>query len=493
MVSISDLFTSVFPEKYDYNLIVIGAGSAGLVSSYLAAGLQARVLLIEREKMGGDCLNTGCVPSKALIRSAKFFSELQHAESLGFSRIDVEVNFAQVMERVQRIVKEVEPHDSVERYESLGVECATGDARVISPHEVEIDHRVVSARRIIVATGGAPIVPDIPGMELGRVLTSETVWQLRKKPQRLLVVGGGPIGCELAQAFSRLGCNVTLVVHGDRLLKREDVEVSQAILDTFVAQGITVLFNHDLREIIPAGVGRKLVCETSSAVVELEFDEMLLAVGRRPVVAGFGLEELGVEVGRGGLLADGTLRTSVPSIYCAGDVVGPYLFTHMAAHQAGSATFNALFDRFWRMKVDYRLVPWATFVDPEVARVGLNEQDAKKSGVAYEVTRFDYGELDRSIADSRTRGWIKIITPKGKDKILGVTIVGSHAGDSLAEYVLAMKHGLGLKKILATIHIYPTVAEGNKMAAGVWQRDHLPVKVLPWLKRFHRWSRGGTK
>jgi len=491
MVVQSKFLSKILPEKYDYNLVVIGAGSAGLVSSYLAAGLQARVLLVEQAKMGGDCLNRGCVPSKALIRSAKLAAELQQAEHLGLSRVEVGVDFARVMERVQRVIAEVEPHDSVARYESLGVECATGRATVVSPHEVEIGARKVSARRIIVATGGAPMIPDIPGLELGAVLTSDTVWQLRKKPRRLVVVGGGPIGCELAQSFSRLGCHVTQVVHGDRLLKREDADVSAALLKVFEAQGLTVHFKHDLNSIVAHSHGRRLLCDAPTGGVEIDFDEILFAVGRQPVTTGFGLEELGVKVDpRGGLLADGTLRTSVASIYCAGDVVGPYLFTHMAAHQAGYATVNALFDRFWRSKVDYRLVPWATFVDPEVARIGLNEQEAKRGGIAYEVTRFDYGELDRSIADSQTQGWIKIITAQGKDKILGVTIVGSHASDCIAEYVLAMKYGLGLKKILSTIHIYPTVAEGNKMAAGVWQREHLPVQLLPWLKRFQRWSRG---
>ena len=485
-------FLSKFqPESYDYNLVVIGAGSAGLVSAYLAAGLQAKVLLVEREKMGGDCLNTGCVPSKALIRSAKLVAQLQQTELYGLGSVEVDIDFAQVMERVQRVIQQVALHDSVERYEGLGVECATGSARLVSPHEVEVDGRLVSARRIIIATGGKPMVPELPGLELGDVLTSDTVWQLRQKPQRLVVVGGGPIGCELAQAFSRLGCDVVQVVHGTRLLKREDVDVSAAVLKVFEGQGIEVLFNHDLNSIVAGERGRSLLCDVDGDTVELDFDQILFAVGRQPVTAGLGLEELGVEVDlRGGLLADGTLRTSVPSIYCAGDVVGPYLFTHMAAHQAGYATLNALFDRFRRTKVDYGLVPWATFVDPEVARVGINEQEAKKSGIRYEVTRFEYGELDRSIADSETQGWIKVITPQGKDKILGVTIVGSHASDCIAEYILAMKHGLGLKKILSTIHIYPTVAEGNKMAAGAWQREHLPVKVLPWLKRFQRWSRG---
>lgn len=487
----SRLLSKFYPQAYDYNLVVIGAGSAGLVSAYLAAGLQAKVLLVERDKMGGDCLNTGCVPSKALIRSARVAAQLQQAESFGLGPVEVDVDFARVMERVQRLIEQVAPHDSVERYQGLGVECVTGSARIVSPHEVEVAGRVVSARRIIIATGGAPVVPQLPGLELGDVLTSDSVWQLRQKPQRLVVVGGGPIGCELAQAFCRLGCDVVQVVHGDRLLKREDVEVSAAVLEVFEEHGIKVLFNHDLNSIVAGEKGRRLVCDADGDTVELDFDQILFAVGRKPVTSGLNLEELGVEVDRrGGLLADGTLRTSVASIYCAGDVVGPYMFTHMAAHQAGYATLNALFDRFRRTKVDYRLVPWATFVDPEIARVGVNEQEAKKSGIHYEVTRFEYGELDRAIVDSQTRGWIKIITAQGKDKILGVTIVGNHASDCIAEYVLAMKHGLGLKKILSTIHIYPTIAEGNKMAAGAWQRQHLPVKVLPWLKRFQRWSRG---
>lgn len=479
------------PRRYEYNLIVVGAGSAGLVSAFLGSSMQAKVALIEQGAMGGDCLNTGCVPSKALIRTAKLAAQLRQAQRYGFNAANGELDFAQVMERVQQVIKAVEPHDSAARYRSLGVDCFHGRARLVSPHEVEVDGRVLSGHRIILATGANPRLPDLPGLDRVRYLTSDTIWQLRTKPERLVVVGGGPIGCEMAQTFARLGCQVVLVLPGGRLLAREDVDVSQYLQRVFKQDGVEVLFYHELQRIVADGQGQRVVCRADGQEVALAFDEILFAIGRQPATAGLGLDELGVAVTpQGGLAEDGTMRTSVPSIYCAGDVAGPYLFTHMAAHQAGFAVLNALFGRFRRRKVDYRLVPWATFVDPEVARVGLNEQEAKQRGVAYDVTRFDYGELDRAIADSETEGWIKILTVPGRDKILGVTIVGSHASDCLAEYILAMKHGLGLKKILSTIHIYPTVAEGNRLAAGVWRKEHLPAWALRWLRHVNRWSRG---
>nr|WP_320049594.1 mercuric reductase [uncultured Desulfuromonas sp.] len=475
------------PQRYDYNLIVIGAGSAGLVSAYMASSAGARVALIEKSRMGGDCLNTGCVPSKALIRSASVAHRMRAAERYGLPSQDVRVDFSKVMERVRRAIRTIEPHDSMARYRAMGVTCFDGDARLLSGHEVAVGDQILSARRILLATGATPVVPDVPGLDSVRYYTSDTIWSLKHLPQRLIVVGGGPIGCELSQAFSRLGSQVVQIVHGERLLKKEDRAVSELVQQVFVDEGIELCLNHDLQQLTPEQDEIVVTCRVGEQTREVRGDVLLFAVGRKPMTQGLGLEALGVRFDRHGVVeTDGTLRTSLPSVYCAGDVVGPYQFTHMAAHQATTASLNALFDRIWRRRVDLSLVPWTTFLEPEVARVGLNVQDAERQNVAHEVTRFDYGQLDRAITDSSACGWIQVLTMPGKDRILGVTIVGPHAGECLAEFVLAMKAGLGLKKILATIHVYPTLVEGNRLIAGEWQRQHLPSWLNPCLKRFHR-------
>lgn len=492
MKLVPDWLRQRLPQHYDYNVIVVGGGAAGLVSAYLTAGAQARVALVEKARMGGDCLYTGCVPSKTLIRSARLAHEMRQAQAYGLDCGPVTVDFSQVMKRIQAVIRAIEPHDSIARYQQLGVACFQGEARLLSGHAVQVGEQVLTARRIILATGATPVIPDVPGLEDVPYLTSETIWSLSQLPRHLVIVGGGPIGCELAQAFRRLGSEVTLIVHGSRLLKREDSDVSEYLQSQFVAEGIALCFEHDLSRVFSHGGEIIVQCQHGEEERRISGDVLLLAIGRQPGVAGLGLEELGVALdAHGALHSDGTLRTSLPSVYCAGDVVGPYQFTHMAAHQAATAGMNALFDGLWRQRVDLTLVPWATFVDPEVARAGLNEQEAARQGVAYEVSRYDYAELDRAVADGRTSGWIKVLTVPGKDTILGVTIVGAQAGDCLAEFVLAMKSGLGLKKILATIHIYPTLAEGGKQVAGVWQKNHLPHWLWPWLARFHRWMRGG--
>lgn len=480
------------PQRFDYNLIVLGAGSAGLVSAYIAAAVKAKVALIEKHRMGGDCLNTGCVPSKALIRSAKMLRYAKRASEFGLDKVTVDYDFSAVMERVQRIVSRVEPHDSVERYTGLGVEVIQGEARLLSPFEVEVNGRTLTTRSIIVATGAEPLVPPIPGLAEVGYLTSDTLWALRKRPQRLVVLGGGPIGSEITQAMARLGVEVTQVEMAPRILAREDPDVSEYMVERFTAEGVRVLTGHVAREVRVENGCKRLLCDHQGEDVELEFDEILVAVGRKANVTGFGLEELGVRLSsRGTVDADPFLRTNFPNILCAGDVAGPYQFTHTASHQAWYAAVNALFGQFKSFKVDYSVIPWCTFTDPEVARVGLSESEAREQGLDFEVTRFGIDELDRAIADSEGHGWVKIITAAGKDKILGVTIVGSHAGDLLAEYVLAMKYGIGLNKILGTIHIYPTLAEANKAAAGEWKRAHVPERLLGWVERYHRWRRGG--
>lgn len=478
------------PQKFDYNLVVIGAGSAGLVTAYIAAAVKAKVALIEKHKMGGDCLNTGCVPSKALLRSAKMLSYAGRSAEFGFKRGEIEFDFADVMERVQRIIKKVEPHDSVERYTKLGVDCIQGAAMITSPYTVEVNDKVITTRNIVVATGARPFVPPIAGLDKINYLTSDNVWQLRKLPGRLVVLGGGPIGCELSQAFARFGAQVSQVEMAPRILLREDEEISELVKNKFEQEGVRVLINHRAKEVRVNGDQKTLICDYNGEDVSVEFDEILVAVGRVADTKGFGLEELGVAIERNGTIGtDEFLRTNYPNIFCAGDVAGPYQFTHTAAHQAWYASVNALFGRFKMFRADYRVIPWATYTDPEVARVGLNELEAKETNTDYEVTTYGIDDLDRAIADSEDHGLVKVLTKPGTDKILGVTIVGTHASDIIAEYILAMKNGLGLNKILGTIHIYPTLAEANKFAAGQWKKANAPEKLLGWVERYHGWMR----
>ncbi len=483
------------PRRFDRNLVVIGAGSAGLVTAYIAAAVKARVTLVEKHRMGGDCLNTGCVPSKALLRSAKLLSHIRRASELGIREAEARFDFAEVMERVQRVVKTVEPHDSVERYTRLGVEVLLGEARITSPWTVEVTTaegtRALTTRAIVVATGGRPAVPAIPGIDDVGYLTSDTVWGLRVLPKRLLVLGGGPIGCELAQAFARFGSKVTQLQRGPRLLPREDPEIAGMVMDRFRAEGVDLRTGHTPIRFERAGDEKVLVAEHAGEAVRIPFDELLVAFGRQANTSGFGLETLGVPTTHSGTVeVNAYLETLYPNVYAAGDVAGPYQFTHFASHQAWYAAVNALFGAFRKYRADYSVIPWSTFTDPEVARVGLNEQEARAKGVAYEVTTYGLDDLDRAIADGEAHGVVKVLTVPGKDRILGVTIVGEHAGDVIAEYVAAMRHGLGLNKILSTIHIYPTLAEANKYAAGRWKQAHAPARVLAWLERFHDWRRG---
>ena len=473
-------------SKYDYNMIVIGGGSAGLVSSYIAAAVKAKVALVEKHKMGGDCLNTGCVPSKALIRSAKMCAYGKRAEEFGFKKTEITFDFKDVMQRVHNVIKAIEPHDSIERYTKLGVECIEGDAKIVSPHSVEVDGKTLTTRSIIVATGARPMVPPIPGLDKSDYLTSDTVWNLTELPKRMVILGGGPIGSEMAQAFARLGSEVTLVEMAPQILIREDEEVIRLVTEKFTKEGIKVLTGHKAKEFKE----NTLICEYEGKNVSVEFDKVVVALGRKANITGFGLEELGVEIRKTGTVdANPFLQTNIPSIYVCGDVTGPYQFTHTAAHQAWFASVNALFSPLKKFKVSYSVIPWATFTDPEVARVGLNEKDAKAQHIPYEVTTYGIDDLDRAIADSEAHGFVKVLTVPGKDKILGVTIVGTHAGDLIAEYILAMKYGLGLNKILGTIHIYPTLAEANKYAAGEWKRAHVPALAMKLLETFHRWRR----
>jgi dihydrolipoamide dehydrogenase len=477
------------PEQFDRNLIVIGAGSAGLVSSLIAAAVNAKVTLIEKHKMGGDCLNTGCVPSKALIKSAKIASLVKRSNEFGINVSESSVNFPAVMERVQSIIKKIEPHDSVERFENLGVECIEGEARITSPWSVEINQKTLTTKHIIIATGAGPLIPPIKGIENVDYLTSDSLWDIREQPKRLLVLGGGPIGCELSQAFARLGSNVTQVEMFPRIMAREDEDVSALITDKFTNEGIDVRTNHKAKEFINKDNKSILICDHKGQDVEIEFDTLLVAVGRNPNTSGFGLEDLGVELNNNKTInVNEYLQSSVPSIYACGDVAGPYQFTHTASHQAWYASVNSLFGRFKRFKADYSVIPWATFTDPEVARVGLNEQDAKQQNISYETSIFKLDELDRALTDEESEGFIKVLTIPGKDKILGATIVGDHAGELITEYITAMKNKTGMNKILGTIHIYPTLSEANKYAAGIWKKANAPQFLLKLVKKYHDWS-----
>lgn len=476
--------------KYDFNIIVVGAGSAGLVSAYIAAATKARVALVEKHAMGGDCLNTGCVPSKALLRAARQASQLRSAGQLGISVGNVSIDFAQVMRHVQQSIKAIAPHDSVQRYSELGVECFQGEAQVTSPHTVMVNGKTLSARSIIIATGASPCLPDIPGIDVVRPLTSDTIWKLEGLPRRLLVAGGGPVGVELAQAFARLGSEVVIVERNERLLKREDSEVSAYLKNSLQQENIRILTGHELQRFELLGGKKFAVLKNGNEQTTLGFDEILVALGRKANVQGFGLEKLGIALDKQGRIeADPFMQTSVSSIYVCGDVTGPYQFTHVSAHQAWYASVNAMLAPFRKFAVDYRVIPWATFTDPEVARVGLNEDEAKEKGIPYEVTHYDLAGLDRAITDQSACGFVKVLTKPGKDTILGVLIVGEHASEMLPEFVLAMRHGLGLKKILGTIHVYPTLSEANKFIAGNWRKNHLPALALSFAQKFHQWRR----
>jgi pyruvate/2-oxoglutarate dehydrogenase complex dihydrolipoamide dehydrogenase (E3) component/uncharacterized membrane protein YdjX (TVP38/TMEM64 family) len=484
----------VRPKRYDRNIIVIGAGAAGLVTSYIAAAVKARVTLVESHKMGGDCLHYGCVPSKALIRSAKLVHQIRHANDVGIAKASAQFQFSQIMDRIQRVIAEIAPHDSPERYGALGVDVVLGRARLVDPWTVEITRHdgarhTLTARSIVLATGAAPVVPRLSGLVEVGYLTSDSVWELRELPARLLVLGGGPIGCELAQAFSRLGSQVTLVEMAPRILLREDADVAALARQALESDGVTVLAGHQALRCESDADSKALVVEAAGVETRIGFDQLLCAVGRAARRKGYGLEELGIPAERT-IDTNDYLETLYPNIYAVGDAAGPFQFTHTAAHQAWYAAVNGLFGDWKKFKADYSVVPWSTFIDPEVARVGLNEQEAKEQGVHCEVTRYPLRELDRAIVDGATEGFVKVLTPPGSDRILGVTIVGEHAGDLLAEFVLAMRHGIGLKKILGTIHPYPTLVEANKYAAGAWRRNHQPARLLAWVARYHAWQRG---
>ncbi|MFD2176829.1 FAD-dependent oxidoreductase [Veronia pacifica] len=479
------------PASFDRNVIAIGAGAGGLVTTYIGAAVKAKVTIIEKHLMGGDCLNTGCVPSKALIRSGHALKEIQRANEFGI-KIDgkPEVDFPEVMSRIKNVIAKIEPHDSVERYTSLGAECLIGEAKILSPWEVEINGKVLTTKNIVIATGARPLVPGIPGLKDVNYLTSDTIWSLDALPPRLLVMGGGPIGCELAQSFARLGSEVTLVEMADQLLIREDADVAELVYKGLIEDGVNVLLGHKATEFSHDNGQQIATLDHNGQTINIEFDAVMVALGRAANVTGFGLEELGVELTeRKTVKVNEYLETTYPNIFAVGDVCGPFQLTHAAGHQGWYAAVNALFGTFKKFKADYSVMPAATYTAPEVARVGINEKEAKAQGIDYEVALYGIDDLDRAIADGEDHGFIKVLTPKGKDKILGATIVGSHAGDLLAEFTLAMRHGLGLNKILGTVHPYPTMSEATKYTAGIWKQKNAPKRLLEWVEKYHTWQR----
>ncbi|MCX7998263.1 MAG: dihydrolipoyl dehydrogenase [Leptospiraceae bacterium] len=478
------------PKKFDYNLAVIGAGSAGLVSAYIAATIRAKVILAEKHKMGGDCLNYGCVPSKAILSSAKRVSQIQSENTFGIQVNVYRVNIQDVMRHVHSVIQQIEPHDSIERYTKLGVDCILGNAKILSPYEIEVDGKVITTKNIIIATGAEPIVPILEGMEYVQYLTSENIWELKELPKKLVVLGGGAVGCELAQAFKRLGAEVTLVEMTSRLLNREDEFISDFLFQKFRKEGIQVLTNTQAQKFLIEKNKKFIQCVKDNTVIHVEFDHVLLALGRKPRTTGFGLEELEIPLNSNGTIqVNEYLQTIYPNISACGDVVGPYQFTHVASHQAWYATVNALFRPFKKFKVNYKIIPYVIFTDPEIARLGINESEARARGIDYEVTTFPFNDLDRSITENELEGQVRVITQKGKDKILGVTIIGTSAGELLAEFTLAMKYKIGLGKILGTIHPYPTRSEVSKYVAGAWRKKHAPEKILKFLEKFHSWRR----
>lgn len=478
------------PATFDRNLVVIGAGAGGLVSSYIAAVVKAKVTLIEKDKMGGDCLNTGCVPSKTLIRAAKAMADIKRSETFGVYVDNPRLDFKKVMSRIKHVIQDIEPHDSIARYTKLGVECIQGEATLLSPWEVMVNGQRLTTKNIIIATGAHPLVPSIPGLDRVRYLTSDTVWQLQTLPKKLLVLGGGPIGCELAQSFARLGSEVSLVEMADQLLIREDEDAARLVEKSLTKDGVNILLSHKATHFEKNAETQCVYLQHEGEESVIEFDYVLLALGRVANTTGFGLEELGVKLTeRGTIEVNQYLQTNYPNIFAVGDVAGPFQLTHVAGHQAWYASVNALFGHIKKFKTDYSVIPAATYTSPELARVGINEKEANALGISYEITRYGIDDLDRAIADGEAYGFIKVITPKGKDKILGATIVGIHAGDLLAEFTLAMRHNLGLNKILGTIHPYPTMSEAVKYTAGVWKQNNAPQALLVWVEKFHTWMR----
>jgi pyruvate/2-oxoglutarate dehydrogenase complex dihydrolipoamide dehydrogenase (E3) component len=469
-----------------YNVVVIGAGTAGLVTAAGTAGLGGRVALVEKHRMGGDCLNTGCVPSKALIASARAAHTIRHASRWGLRDTEPDLDFAAVMDRVRERRATIAPHDSEERFQSLGVDVFRGAARFVSPHEVAVGELRLRGASMVIATGSRAALPDVEGLADARPYTNETIFdELRARPDGMIILGGGPIGCELGQAFARLGVRVTVIQSTARILEKEDPDVADVVRRAMEADGVVVRVAAKARRVSRAG-GRVRVELTADGREEtIEAEALLVAAGRRPNIEGLGLDEVGVAHTRKGVTVDVHLRTSQPHIYAAGDVAGGPQFTHLADHHARIVVRNILTPRL-ASKVDTTVLPWCTFTSPEVGRVGLSETEAREKGVAHEVWTQPLAEVDRAIVETETEGFAKVITAKGTDRILGAVVVAERGGDLVHEMVVAMKAGVGLKDLSGIIHAYPTYAEIARRTGDQYQKTRLTPRVralFAWLYR----------
>lgn len=486
-----ELLSQVHPEHWKnptpngpYNLIVIGGGTAGLVAASGAAGLGARVALIERALMGGDCLNTGCVPSKAVIRSARAAYDVRHAEQFGiYAHLDT-LHFGEAMERMRKVRAHISHHDSFERFKNLGVDVYLGDARFINGHQVEVAGQVLDFKKALIATGAKARVPQTPGLAAAGYLTNENVFNLTELPEHLAVIGGGPIGCELAQAFHRLGARVTLIHNGNHLLNREDPEAAERVQQAFIKEGIKLVLGAQLEEVTVEGDQKRLHYSHEGITKSFTVNAILLATGRQPNVKNMGLEAAGVKFSERGVDVDDHLRTSNVNIFAAGDVCLKWQFTHAADFSARIILQNALF--MGRKKASDLVMPWCTYTDPEVAHVGMYAHEAEAQGIAIDVYKKPFSEVDRAMADGETDGFVKVVTVKGKDKILGATIVARHGGEMLGELTLAIQQGIGLGKIASVIHPYPTQAEAIRHLGDQYNR----TRLKPWVKKvFGTWLR----
>lgn len=471
-----------------YNVVVIGAGTAGLVTAGGTAWLGGRVALVERGKMGGDCLNYGCVPSKALIKSARMAAAIRHADRYGLEPRDPAVDYGRVIRRMKAARARIAPHDSVERFESLGVDVFMGEARFESPHAVRVGNQVLRTRHVVIATGGRAAVPSLPGLEEAGYFTNETFFENEIFPRRLVILGAGPIGCELSQALARFGSRVTLIDRGAQVLHREDPDVADLLHQVFAAEGIDLRLGTVVTgaEIDSQGV-RRVRIQQDGREETVDADAILLSAGRRPNIEGLNLEKVGVEYDQRGVKVDAYLRTSHPDIYAAGDVAGSYQFTHFAEYHARIVVRNILIPRlldFFYARAESFVLPWSTFTEPEVARVGLNEKEAVSTGIPYDLHRYDYSELDRAILDAVDVGFVKVLTSKGKDRILGATLVGEGAGELVHEFVVAIRNRVGLGSLSRTIHVYPTLSQAVQRVADAYQRTRLTdraKKMFAWL------------
>ncbi len=484
-----------------YNVVVIGAGTAGLVTAAGTAGLGGRVALVEANKMGGDCLNFGCVPSKALIRTARVAALMRHADLYALDPVRPAVDYGRVARRVKGLRARIEPHDSVERFEGLGVDVFLGRAALESAHTVRVGDTLLRSRHIVLATGGRAAIPEIPGLKEAGYETNETLFERETPPGRLLVMGGGPIGCELAQAMARLGAQVTVVDRGAQLLHREDADVAALLKTQLQKDGVRLLLRGRVESVVPGrGTAHRVLVRqeekpgTPAISVEVEADTILIAAGRVPNVEGLGLDRAGVSCTPRGITVNAYLQASRRNIYAAGDVCGGHQFTHFAEYQARVVVRNILLAPLLglgRARADDRVVPWTTFTEPEVARVGLNEKDAAQAGVSCDVHRFDYADLDRAILESDDTGFVKVLTPRGRGTLLGATVTGSGAGELIHELALAMKQGAGLAALSSMIHVYPTLSQAVQRTGDAFMRTRLTPRARAIFSRLYAWQRRG--